>query len=126
MPENEESGHAATHLDMNWRQVWFWSAVLSAPLSALITFGILGDLFIGPAAYSFQDFIVMWTAFTILLTPVGALAVFRATFDPAEEFAERQRARQKSSENSPVAAATKQILTGIAKALGRASNCARS
>jgi hypothetical protein len=77
-------GRVKTHLDINWRLVWLWSSVISAPLALVIAFGILGDR-------SLQDYIITWAAFEILLTPVGVLAVFRATFDPAEEFATRQR-----------------------------------
>ena len=122
MPENDDGG-PRTHLDINWRQVWFWSAVISAPLALVIAFGILGDD--RPLAQSLRDTIILWAAFEVLLTPVGVLAVFRATFDPASEFAERQRARQGSSESAPVAVATKQILTWIAKPFGRAGNGAR-
>jgi hypothetical protein len=121
--ENDD-GERKTHLDMNWRRVWFWSAVISAPLALAIAFGILGDQ--RPLAQSLRDYLILWVAFEILLTPVGVLAVFRATFDPAREFAERQRARQGFSENAPVAVATTRLLTWIAKTFGRAGNRPRN
>ena len=126
MPENDESGRITTDLDMNWRRVWIWSAVISAPLAVLIAFGILGDPTArGPVAHSFQEYMIIWLGFAAMLTPMGVLAVFRMTFDPALEFAKRQKERQTESENSPVAAATKQILTWLAKSFGRTGNGTR-
>lgn len=122
MPENDDSRRMTTHLDLNWRHVWIWSAAISATLAVLIAFGILGDPTArGPVVHSFQEYMTIWLTFVAILTPMGVFVVFRMTFDPAL----RQRQRQTESENSGVAAATKQILTGIAKALRRVRNRAR-
>jgi hypothetical protein len=100
--------------------VWLWSGIISAVLSVAVTIGIVGGP--NPVAHSLQQCLILWACFTVLLTPVGVLAVFRETFDPGREFAERQRARQGFAENAPVAVATRKILTWAAKAFGRAGN----
>jgi hypothetical protein len=127
VPENDETSGVTSHLDLNWRTVWIWSAVISAPIAVLISFAVLGDpTSRGPVLHSFREYAILWAFFTALLTPTGVLGVFRATFDPAAELAKRQRERNTPSENSRMAVATKQILTWIAAALGKGGPKTRS
>jgi len=91
VPENDESGHATTHLDMNWRKVWLWSAVISAVLSVVIILGKLG--YPGSAVYSLRQCMMFWASSTAMLTLIGVFTVLRLTLHPQEGF-EKRRNRQ--------------------------------
>jgi hypothetical protein len=88
---NEDNEHEATHLDMSWRQVWLWSAVISAVLSVTITLGILG--YPGSAAHSLRQCLIIWASYTAMLTLTGVFSVLRVTSVPHVDF-EKRRKRQ--------------------------------
>ena len=92
----------------NWRRVWIASAVCAA----LLTIAIFRD---ETATTRWQQYPAVWAMFWAMLTLTGVVMIFRMTFSPGDEFAERQRLREDVSANSPVALATERMLRWISK-----------
>ena len=77
----------------NWRDVWIGSAVMSAALSALLTFAVFVQERPGSSFNRWEAYLAVWVTFFTMLTLTGVIMIFRMTYSP-DEFAERHSGRE--------------------------------
>jgi hypothetical protein len=96
----------------NWRDVWIWSAVMSAALSALLTFAVFVQERAGSSFNRWEAYLAVWGTFFAMLTLTGVIMIFRMTYSP-DEFAER--VGEDESKKSAIARVTERTLRFIAR-----------
>jgi hypothetical protein len=98
----------------NWRDVWIWSAAMSAALSALLTFAVFVQERAGSSFNRWEAYVAVWGTFFTMLTLTGVIMIFRMTYSP-DEFAERTSLGEDESKKSAIARATERTLRFIAR-----------
>jgi hypothetical protein len=98
----------------NWRDVWIWSAVMSAALSALLTVAVFVQERPGSSFSRWEAYLAVWLTFFTMLTLTGVIMIFRMTHSP-DDFADSESRGEDAAKKSVIARATERTLRFIAR-----------